>query len=138
LTKVTEGDVWRFPYLWHWQRARGEDAGRKDRPVAVILVVRERDEVTHLILLAITTTAPDKDTAALKVPHSEVRRLGLDLDRGHWLILSEYNHDILQVSSRFDPSGRIGTLSVSFLRTARTAFQASAKAGKAHKVSRIA
>lgn len=136
MTTPAEGDIWRFPYLWLWQKARGESEGRKDRPVAVVLVIHQGESVSHLILLALTTTPPDKDRNALRLPRVEAQRVGLDGDRDQWVILDEYNHDILQVSSRFSPAGRIGHLSPSFLRVVRKAFEDSLRSGRARKVSR--
>lgn len=41
----------RYPYLWHWQNARGESEGRKDRPTTVAAAFVARDNLNYLLLL---------------------------------------------------------------------------------------
>ena len=40
MTELGAGDVIRYPYLWARQHEDGEDAGRKERPVCVVIIVR--------------------------------------------------------------------------------------------------
>jgi hypothetical protein len=96
------GSIIHYPYLWRWQRERGETEGRKERPVCVVIAVRGRDDLTHLALLAISSRPPGEDQTALEVPEIECRRAGLsDLKRG-WVTVSEYNYDIVERSYYFD------------------------------------
>jgi len=74
---LPSGTVIEYPYLWRWQRARGETEGRKTRPVCVAISVRGLGGFTHLALLAISSRPPADDQTALEVPEIECRRGGL-------------------------------------------------------------
>jgi hypothetical protein len=54
------GVVIRYPYLWKRESDKGEDAGRKDRPACLAIVV-PINELTYVYLLAITSQAPTAD-----------------------------------------------------------------------------
>ncbi len=105
------GDVIAYPYLWKWQSARGETEGRKTRPVCVVIAVANpRDGLTHLAMLAISSSPPVAEGMALEVPEIECRRAGLsDLKRA-WVSINEYNYDIAEHSfyleAQPEPSGR--------------------------------
>ena len=106
------GDIVRYPYLWRWQRDRNETAGRKDRPVCVIVAARGRDGLTHLALLAISSREPSADQGATEIPEIECRRAGLSEWKRAWITISEYNYDIAERSWHLDvnrpPLGRFG------------------------------
>ncbi len=123
--KVSTGDlISSYPYLWLWQRDRGETEGRKDRPVCVALAVRSADGLTHLALLAITGTPPRSDQVAVELPPLEIRRLGLSEFKQAWIVVSEYNYDILEQSFSLGSSQRDGRrLSPGFLKTVLRAFR---------------
>lgn len=73
------GEVISYPYLWAWQQERGETEGRKQRPVCVVIAIRNAaDGNTHILLLAITTQPPQAGRIALEIPDIERRRAGLD------------------------------------------------------------
>lgn len=57
-----------YPYLWLWQRGRGEEEGRKSPPVCVAIVSRGADGLTHLALLAVTGSTPRADQVAVELP----------------------------------------------------------------------
>ena len=96
--ELQTGAIIVYPYLWRWQRERGETEGRKDRPVCVVLKVHGADGLTHLALLAISSQPPAAGRVAIEVPDIERRRGGLsDLKRA-WVIVDEYNYDIAQRS----------------------------------------
>ena len=64
-----QGAVLRYPYLWLSQSRAGEDSGRKERPVCLVLRVRdEKADLTHLALLAISSQPPASGQAALEIP----------------------------------------------------------------------
>lgn len=63
----TNGTVIAYPYLWRWQRDKGETEGRKERPVCLMLAIPKGDE-THLVLLAISGTPPLPDQTSLVIP----------------------------------------------------------------------
>ncbi|WP_413990124.1 hypothetical protein ACMDCR_30055 [Labrys okinawensis] len=135
MTAPKSGDVWRYDYLWRWQFEAGETEGRKDRPISLIAVMMNREGKTNLFILPITSSPPPPDRLALKVPEIERRRAGLD-DMPLWVILDEYNHDLLEGSFYFDPGARIGRFSEAFQRTALNAFLTAAKSRKTRKVPR--
>jgi hypothetical protein len=123
--KISTGDVLpSYPYLWLWQRERGEEEGRKDRPICVAVACRGTDGLTHLALLAITGAAPRLDQLAVEIPPLEIRRLGLNEFKQAWIIVSEYNYDILERSFSLDPTRRQGKkLSPGFLKVVLRAFK---------------
>jgi len=135
VTSPSGGDVWRYDYLWHGQRERGETAGRKPRPVAVAAVFVEQNSRTNLFLLPITGTPPTAKQEALSVPQIERRRAGLD-DKPLWIVLDEYNHDILEESHVFDPTARIGAFSPSFHKIMLRAFAKLARERRSTRVLR--
>jgi hypothetical protein len=91
---ISTGDVLPgYPYLWRWQQDKGEDAGRKDRPVCVAIASTDPHGLTHLALLPMTGTQPRADQIALELPPLEVRRIGLKEHKRAWIIVSEYNYD---------------------------------------------
>lgn len=96
------GDVLDYPYLWDWQYQRGETEGRKDRPCCVTLVVPLKNGQTRLYLLPITTTEPAQGEPSLEVPEIEAKRAGLDLGVRKWVMLSEWNADLLDQSFYLD------------------------------------
>lgn len=128
---VDPGTVIDYPYLWSWQAERGEDAGRKDRPVCVVLTLSAGD-VTHLVLLAISGTPPRSGQDTIEIPALERRRAGLIDWKDAWITLSEYNYDIAERSVCFDPDARIyGRFSKTFLTRIAERFRPHLKAGEA-------
>jgi len=59
--------------------------------------------LTHLALLAITGKRPRTDQSAIRLPRLEVKRLGLDQSKDAWIVVSEYNYDILERSFSLEP-----------------------------------
>jgi len=120
---LPSGTVIHYPYLWRWQRERGETEGRKERPVCIVVAVQNpRDALTHLALLAITSQAPASAQSAIEVPEIECRRAGLsDLKRA-WITINEYNYDIAERSYYLDLSRPIlGRFSKPFMVRLATA-----------------
>ncbi len=136
MTEPAAGDLWRYDYLWRWQHEVGETEGRKSRPVAFVAVVAGRDGMTNLFILPITSMPPAPDRLAMEVPPIERRRAGLD-DMPLWIMLDEYNHDLLEQSFYFDPSARIGAFSTAFQQKALRAFVQAGKKRRAKRVPRI-
>ena len=114
LDQIRTGCVIRFPYLWAREAARGETEGRKHRPVAVgVRISRPRGE-DILILFPITSQPPTSDRFAVEVPEMEKRRSGLDAAIRLWLILDEYNQDIVGQSFYLEPEPPLGRFSRAF------------------------
>ncbi|PSH60834.1 hypothetical protein [Phyllobacterium sophorae] len=111
IDQYKEGHIVRYAYLWKWQRDLGRDEGEKDRPACVALTFRnDAQNLTHLVMLAISGTPPTADQTAIEIPQLELKRAGLtDAKRG-WITVSEYNYDILEQSWDFPinspPQGR--------------------------------
>lgn len=132
----TPGDVWRYPNLWARQAGDGETEGRKPRPCALVLTLPIATGETEIILLAITTRSPRPDQPAVAVPPMERRRAQLDSDAPLWIMLDEYNSDILERSWYFDPDDRIGTFGEAFLGQVKAALVTVLKARRSQRVRR--
>lgn len=112
-----EGDVWRYPYLWRWQDARNETEGRKNRPVSFVAVAKTVSGEHLLFVLPITSKEPDTGAHAIEIPQTELRRAGLDSALRLWIVIDEYNLDILERSFYFEPGERLGSFSPKFRST---------------------
>ena len=106
--------VIRYPYLWVDQAQRGESEGRKTRPVAVGVRIVRPDGDDRLVLFPITTQTPEKGRFAVEIPETEKRRTGLDRDLRLWIILDEYNQDIVGRSFYLEPDPPLGRFSKAF------------------------
>lgn len=84
------GLVIRYSYLWTHEHARGQEEGVKDRPCAIVLVVRDEDGSPRVTVLPVTHTPPADPALAVELPLGTKRRLGLD-DARSWIVLSEAN-----------------------------------------------
>lgn len=129
------GEVITYPYLWAWQQQRGETEGHKQRPVCVVIAIRSAsDGNTHLVLLAITTQSPE--VVALEIPDIEHRRAGLGDLKQSWIVVDEYNYDIVERSWYIEPHQAVlGRFSKSFMMKVAAMF---AKArGQSGRVNRF-
>jgi hypothetical protein len=88
--KPRPGLVIRYSYLWSAERDKGREEGSKDRPCAVILVLRSVDNRERAVVLPITHAPPRDPDFALEIPAETKKRIGLDADRS-WIVLSEIN-----------------------------------------------
>jgi hypothetical protein len=115
--KFRPGEVISYPYLWAWQQQRGETEGRKRRPVCVVIAIRgTSDGNTHLALLAITSQPPQAGRSALEIPDIERKRAGLGELKQSWIMVDEYNYDIVERSWYIEPDRDIlGRFSKSFM-----------------------
>ncbi len=122
---IASGDVLpRYPYLWRWQEARGEETGRKDRPVCVAIASTDASGLTHVALLAITSKQPRDASEAIEVPVLELKRIGLDDSKRAWIIVSEYNYDVIERSFALEqPRKPLKKLSPAFLKAVVRAFR---------------
>jgi hypothetical protein len=121
-----QGSVIAYPYLWAAQRNAGEAEGRKARPVCLVLCVHDAEQdFHHFVLLAITSQPPGPEQHALEIPDTERRRAGLTRYPRAWIIVSEYNYDIVERSYYYDPNTPpLGRFSMPFLREVATALRA--------------
>lgn len=126
--------VVRYPYLWAREAGRGETEGRKNRPVA-IGVRLPRPESDMILLFPVTTKEPEKGRFAVEIPAIEKRRAGLDADLRLWIVLDEYNSDIVGHSFYLEPEPPLGRFSKAFFLPLLREFVARRKA--ATEISRI-
>ncbi|HZU89761.1 MAG TPA: hypothetical protein VE993_10940, partial [Stellaceae bacterium] len=122
-----QGSIIRYPYLWASQRDRTETEGRKPRPVCLVLRIRDpKEDIHHLVLLAISSQPPHSDQQALEIPDTERRRGGLTRCPRAWVVVSEYNYDIAERSWHFEPHAPpLGSFSTPFLREIAIALRSS-------------
>jgi len=106
--------VIRFPYLWAREAVRGETEGRKIRPVAVGVRISRQEGEDLLILFPITSQPPAPGRFAVEIPEMERRRAGLDVTVPLWIILDEYNQDIVGRSLYLEPEPPLGRFSKAF------------------------
>ena len=112
--ELRTGCVIRFPYLWVREAERGETEGRKPRPVAVgVQIARPKGE-DLLVLFPITSQPPSSDRFAVEIPEMEKRRAGLDASLRLWIILDEYNQDVIGQSFYLEPDSQLGHFSKAF------------------------
>src|SRR4051794_4524334 len=86
-------DVLSYSYLWAREAAEGEESGRKDRPVVVVVAAEVRGSRTQLLVAPITHSEPARSGDALEIPSIVKRQLGLDGARS-WIVLTELNRFI--------------------------------------------
>ncbi len=111
---IKTGCVLRYPYLWHREHAEGETAGRKSRPVAVAARLERAGEPDALLLFPLTTSKPSTGRHAIEIPETEKRRAGLDRNVSVWIILDEYNYDLVGESFYLEPIPPLGQFSKAF------------------------
>jgi hypothetical protein len=131
------GEVISYPYLWAWQQQRGETEGRKQRPVCVVIAIHSaKDGNTHLALLAITTQPPQTGRIALEIPDIERKRAGLGDLKQCWIMVDEYNYDIVERSWYIEPDQDIlGRFSKSFMvKIARLFAEARGRTGRVNRL----
>lgn len=119
------GSVITYLYLWRWQHAAGRDNAEKDRPVCLVIAVSDpSQDLTHLVLLAISGTEPSPEQTALEIPALELRRAGLSTLKRGWITVSEYNYDVAEQSFHFDPNQvPRGAFSPGFMNRIRAAIR---------------
>jgi len=130
------GEVWQYPYLWAWQNARGETDGRKPRPCAVAIEFAKRDGLTAVFLLAITSKEPASERTAIEIPEIERHRAKLSSQLRLWVILDEYNTDIIERSYYLEPDAFMGKFSDRFIRQIQGSFARFIRSGDIKSVPR--
>lgn len=126
--------VIRYPYLWAQQAKRGETEGRKSRPVAVGVRIARPDGDDLLVLFPITSKAPKAGRFAVEIPETEKRRAGLERDLRLWIVLDEYNQDLVGRSFYLESEPPIGRFSKAFFLPLLQQF--IARRGQAKRIDR--
>jgi hypothetical protein len=113
------GVIIAYPFLWAHQTDRGETEGRKQRSTVVALRLPRRTG-DAVVLRPITTKQPGRGRRATEVPDTEKQRAGLDLTVRCWIMLDEFNTDVIGKSYYLEPEPPLGTFSrIFFLPIAR-------------------
>ena len=82
------GLVLQYSFLWRHEATKGREEGAKDRPVVVIVLLSDGEEV---VVAPITTKQPEVgDDAAIEVPSRVRMHLGLDAKRC-WISVATLN-----------------------------------------------
>jgi mRNA-degrading endonuclease toxin of MazEF toxin-antitoxin module len=85
------GLVIKYDFLWKEDKDAGHEDGLKDRPCAIILTSREREDGSReIVLCPITQSPPSEAEGGVKVPLSVSRHLGLDDDQS-WIKTHQVN-----------------------------------------------
>ena len=128
----SNGEIYEYNYLWHYQAHQGEETGHKPRPVCLLLPAS--DTSSQLLLFPITTVEPEPSQFAVEIPEIERRRVGLD--RRNWLIADEYN--LANTDELYDFGSVIprGTFSLQFLRSFVAAYKDAKAAGAVKAIKR--
>lgn len=86
-------DVLSYSYLWAREAAKGEESGRKDRPVVVVVAAIARGDQTQLLVAPVTHKPPEREGDAIEIPLNVRKQLGLDRDES-WVVVTELNRFI--------------------------------------------
>ena len=141
MSQRAPGSVLLYPYWWRSDARRGVE-NPKDRTTTLVIsqkaATRDGATLVHLFLLGITDS-PRASQSAIEIPPIEKRRAGLDPARAAFVVVSEYNYDVLPLSHDYDPNSKtFGTFSPAFTELVRMRFLRSVKDGIADRLERIA
>lgn len=85
------GLVIRYDFLWKQEEKAGYTEGRKDRPCAIVITSKAKDDGSKdVILCPITHTPPSQSERAVEIPYEVARRLKLDHER-MWIKTHQIN-----------------------------------------------
>lgn len=119
---IQTGSIIDYPYLWRRESEDGETEGRKSRRTVIGLRISSRTGSDELILLPITSKRPYADQLAFEIPDVEKRRAGLEIHLRLWIILDEYNYDLVGKSFYLTPDAPLGRMTGKFFVTVMEAF----------------
>jgi hypothetical protein len=134
MIEPSNGLVIRYSYLWAREYDRQEEAGRKDRPACVQIIVARDQAKTIVALFPITSRQPHPDRTALAIPETEARRAGLAVPA--WIIVDEWNLDNLATSPHLADTRPLGAFSAAFMRRVRESAAARIRARAYRSVPR--
>ncbi len=85
------GLVIRFDFLWKEEERAGHTDGRKDRPCAIIVATKAKDDGSRdVILCPITHSNPGNNETGIEIPRDMARHLKLDDERS-WIKTHQVN-----------------------------------------------
>ena len=108
--ELKTGTVLRYPFLWSREHEKGEEEGRKPRPVAVAFKIGSK-----IGLVPITTQPPASGEAGIEIPIGEKSRASLDITLRLWVIPDEINIDDPAESYYIEPDSVLGQFSTAFM-----------------------
>lgn len=85
--KPEPGMVLHYGFVWRHEAERGQEEGGKDRPVVVIVLLAEGEEV---VVAPFTTQAPAPGDPAIEVPPRVRAHLGLNAEQS-WISVAALN-----------------------------------------------
>lgn len=133
-SRPRNGEVFRYSYLWRRESERGEDAGRKIRPVCLSVLLGDDAGKTRVALFPITSQPPSKERAFLQIPETELKRLGLR--EPAWVILDECNLDIWEASFHIADRRPLGRISYALFERIRAVALEQLRAGLLGQIPR--
>jgi hypothetical protein len=81
------GMVLRYSFLWKHEAEHGQDEGLKDRPVVVLVLLADGEDV---VVAPLTTRPPEQSAPAIEVPARVRQNLGLDAEQS-WISIATLN-----------------------------------------------
>jgi hypothetical protein len=133
------GDLIRYAYLWSHEQDAGREEAVKDRPAAVVALVRRAEGHDEVVVLPVTSVPPGEPGAAVLIPPATRARLGLQPEPC-WVVVTEFNlfewpgPDLRPVGA--DGSAVYGALPVKLMAEVRAAFAAWRAARRPRQVRR--
>ena len=135
------GQVIRYAYLWRNEAEQGQEEGAKDRPAVIVVLLRDVDGGTRVVVAPITHAPPADPRDALSIPSATARRIGLD-DEPQWVVFTDLNAfiwpgpDLRPLPGRGIESAIVGTLPVKFMATLNDRLQAALQSRRARVTTR--
>lgn len=114
LPEPEAGLVVSYAYLWSQEQRAGKTEGLKNRPCAIVLVVKSEDGRQKVTVAPITHTQPNNPDIAIEIPPKVKQHLGLDSDRS-WVILDDFNEFVWPGYDLRPIPGQIGKYDYGFL-----------------------
>ena len=114
LPEPENGLVISYTYLWRNESKAGKTEGLKNRPSAIILVIKEENNNKRVTVAPITHTPPINSEAAIEIPQKVKQHLGLDAERS-WIILDDFNEFIWPGYDLRPVPGKTGIYDYGFL-----------------------
>ena len=81
LSPPRPAEVIRYAYLWSHEANAGREEAVKDRPCAVVVVVRRAAGAHEVVVVPVTSRRPENPDDGLELPVVTRRRLGLQDER---------------------------------------------------------
>jgi hypothetical protein len=134
------GDVFDYPFLWAVDSERGLENPKERRTTIALATTRTRTadgvELTHMLLLGITDTLRAGQIAC-EVSPIERRRAGLNVDRPAFVVVSEYDYDVVPGSFDYNPNSKTyGRFSALFLEEITKALAGQIRLNLAVRIDR--